>query len=148
MKWKNVLIYDFLLVFLFSTLFYSTGYGVEPAFNLSYDDVTCMWHHIPYGGINMIGAVENLMHTTPFGVTRPPQSHPNQMCLCETCVFDSRNTAKQLKTSTILNPSIGLGVGEIKTFFKQGWWSAFLKTKTNFIFICLKFKKKKYELIW
>ncbi len=69
----------------------------------------------------MIGAVENLMHTTPLGVTRPPQSHPNQMCLCETCVFDSRNSAKQLKTSTILNPSIGLGVGEIKTFFKQGW---------------------------
>ncbi|KAJ6637574.1 hypothetical protein Bhyg_10305 [Pseudolycoriella hygida] len=100
--------------------FFGEGYGVEPAFNLPYDDVTCMWHHIPYGGINMIGAVENLMHTTPFGVTRPSQSHPNQMCLCETCVFDSRNSAKQLKTSTILNPSIGLGVGEIKTFFKQG----------------------------
>lgn len=80
----------------------------------------------------MIGAVENLMHTTPFGVTRPAQSHPNQMCLCETCVFDSRNSAKQLKTSTILNPSIGLGVGEIKTFFKQGWLSAFLKQKQNY----------------
>lgn len=97
-----------------------------------------MWHHIPYGaGLNMIGAVENIMHAaTPFGVATAaaarPQSHlQNQMCLCETCVYDSRQSAKQLKaagagttttTATPINPTIGLGCGDIKSFFKQGWF--------------------------
>lgn len=94
---------------------------MEQAFNLTYDDLACMWHHhMPYGGINMIGAVENILHSAPFGAARS-QYNQNQLCLCEACVFDSRISTKQLKSSTLINASLGgLGVGEIKSLFKQG----------------------------
>lgn len=132
-----------------------------------------MWHHIPYGaGLNMIGAVENIMHAaTPFGVataaaTRPQSHLQNQMCLCETCVYDSRHSAKQLKaavTSTttatpINNTTIGLGCGDIKTFFKQGWFrlkniyilqnKSYKKKASSYNFVLLKYIKYIHIPLW
>lgn len=95
---------------------------MEQSFNLSYDDITCMWHNIPYNGMNMLGAFENILHSAPFGAARS-QSSQSLMCLCEACNFDTRNSAKHLKTSAIINASIGgLGFGDIKALFKQGWF--------------------------
>lgn len=70
---------------------FPTGYGVEQtAFNLSYDDVTYMWHQIPHRGISVLSngssyggvggggigghglascGVENIIHSTPYGIT-------------------------------------------------------------------------------
>lgn len=142
---------------------------MEQAFNLTYDDVTCMWHHMPYAGINMIGTVENILHSaaavggTPFGVAARTQGqyHQNQVCVCEACVFDSRASAAAaaatvsssatfakshlLKTiptpssssaatiATLTNASLGGGggIGDFKTFFKQGWLDAMLHNNSS-----------------